>query len=184
MAKLRLPNRHSLGRSNSPVRGGPYKLVSRDSVTNNVDGVYSFVIEPKRLALYYKNNMRYWSSTFPELNRENVTLINATLRIAEAEYEENNFHSLTCNIENGQYFEFPSIDMGTVQYNSSLSYLRLGIDGNLRLFTYRRDKRGNAWTLWYTLFDRRENENGMIFEDECQVNQYGLVSSNNSLITI
>ncbi|KAJ0733594.1 putative bulb-type lectin domain-containing protein [Helianthus annuus] len=52
------------------VSGGPYKLVSRDSVTNNIDGVYSLVIEPKRLALYYKNSMCYWSSTFPELNRK------------------------------------------------------------------------------------------------------------------
>ncbi|KAJ0500525.1 putative S-locus-specific glycoprotein/EP1 [Helianthus annuus] len=118
------------------VRGGPYKLVSRESVTNNVDGVYSFVIEPKRLALYYKN-MPYWSSTFPELNRKNVTIVNATLVIQETEYEENNFNALRCNILNGQSWEFPSIDMGDVLYNSSLSYLRLGIDGNLRLYTYR-----------------------------------------------
>ncbi|KAD3066762.1 hypothetical protein R6Q59_019027 [Mikania micrantha] len=150
------------------VNGGPYKLVSRESVTNNVNGVYSFVIEPKRLALYYKNNMRYWSSTFPELDRQNVTIVNATLVIAETEYEENNFHSLRCQLQNGQSFEFPSIDMGQIRYNSSLSYLRLSIDGNLRLYTYRANVRGNAWSLLYTLFDRRENENGMVFEDECQ----------------
>ncbi|KAF5780818.1 putative S-locus-specific glycoprotein/EP1 [Helianthus annuus] len=152
------------------VRGGPYKLVSRASVTNNVEGDYSFVIEPKRLALYYKNNMRYWSSTFPELNRENVTIVNATLVIQETEYEENNFNALRCNLQNGQSFEFPTLDLGQVQYNSSLSYLRLGIDGNLRLYTYRANVRGNAvWTLLYTLFDRREDEGGMIFEDECQL---------------
>ncbi|KAK9056917.1 hypothetical protein SSX86_024282 [Deinandra increscens subsp. villosa] len=151
------------------VRGGPFKLVSRESVTNNINGVYSFVIEPKRFALYYKNNMRYWSSTFPELTRQNVTIINATLVIQETEYEENYFHALRCNLQNGQFFEFPSLDLGQIRYNSSLSYLRLGIDGNLRLFTYRANVRGNAWSLLYTLFDRRVNENGMVFEDECQL---------------
>ncbi|KAK9056918.1 hypothetical protein SSX86_024283 [Deinandra increscens subsp. villosa] len=151
------------------VRGGPFKLVSRESVTNNVNGVYSFVIEPKRLALYYNNNMRYWSSTFPELNRKNVTIVNATLVVVESEYEENNFHALRCKLENGQLYEFPYLGLGTVRYNSSLSYLRLGIDGNLRLYTYRPNGRGDAWSLLYTLFDRRVDEYPMIFEDECQL---------------
>ncbi|KAF5780814.1 putative S-locus-specific glycoprotein/EP1 [Helianthus annuus] len=152
------------------VKGGPYKLVSRESVTNNVDGVYSFVIEPKRLALYYKNNMPYWSSTFPELNRKNVTIVNATLVIQESEYEENNYNALRCNILNGQSWDFPNIDMGQVQYNSSLSYLRLGIDGNLRLYTYRLNVEGGAtWKLLYTMFDKSEDDNGMIFEDECHL---------------
>ncbi|MFS7984280.1 putative S-locus-specific glycoprotein/EP1 [Helianthus anomalus] len=151
------------------VSGGPYKLVSRDSVTNNVDGVYSLVIEPKRLALYYKNNMRYWSSTFPEINRKNVTIIDATLVILETEYEENNFHSLRCDILNGQSWEFASIAMGQIRYNSSLSYLRLGIDGNLRLYTYRANVIRNAWSLLYTMFDKREDEGGMTFEDECHL---------------
>ncbi|KAK9056915.1 hypothetical protein SSX86_024280 [Deinandra increscens subsp. villosa] len=151
------------------VRGGPFKLVSRESITNNVNGVYSLVIEPKRLALYYKNNMRYWSSTFPELERKNVTIINATLVVAESEYEENNFHALRCNLQNGKLFEFPDLGLGQVRYNSSLSYLRLGIDGNLRLYTYRANVRGNAWSLLFTLFDRREDEFRMDFEDECQL---------------
>ncbi|KAF5780809.1 putative bulb-type lectin domain-containing protein [Helianthus annuus] len=107
------------------VRGGPYKLVSRQSAANNVDGDYNFIIEPKRLALYYKNNMRYWSSTFHKLNRENVTIVNATLVIQETEYEENNFTALWCNLQNDrQSFEFSFLDLGQVQYNSSLSYLR------------------------------------------------------------
>ncbi|KAK1439646.1 hypothetical protein QVD17_05466 [Tagetes erecta] len=151
------------------VREGPTKLVSRKSINSNTNGIYSFVIEPKRLALYYKNNMRYWSSSFTEVNRKNVNIVNATLRIVETEYEENNFHGLLCNIENSQsIFDIPYLDLGTVRYNSSLSYLRLGIDGNLRLYTYRARVRGNAWSLLYTLFDKREDEFRMIFEDECQ----------------
>ncbi|PWA55811.1 hypothetical protein CTI12_AA425740 [Artemisia annua] len=154
------------------VNGGPFKLVSRDSITNNVNGAYSFVIEPKRLALYYKNSMRYWSSTFPGLNRANATLVNATLQIAEAEYEENNFHVLQCIIENArQFFDRPILAFGRFQYNSSLSYLRLGIDGNLRLYTYRRGVRGDAWALLFTMFDgdaktSRASDDPV---DECQL---------------
>ncbi|GJU09921.1 epidermis-specific secreted glycoprotein EP1-like protein [Tanacetum coccineum] len=153
------------------INGGPLKLVSRDSITNNVNGAYSFVIEPKRLALYYKNSMRYWSSTFPELNRANVTLVNATLRIAETDYEENNFHTLWCRLENARDFEQPYLSLGTIRYNSSLSYLRLGIDGNLRLYTYRANVRGNAWALLFTLFDRgvRTSTGADDPVDECQL---------------
>ncbi|GKD60922.1 epidermis-specific secreted glycoprotein EP1-like protein, partial [Tanacetum coccineum] len=153
------------------INGGPLKLVSRDSITNNVNGAYSFVIEPKRLALYYKNSMRYWSSTFPELNRANVTLVNATLRIAETDYEENNFHTLWCRLENARDFEQPYLSLGTIRYNSSLSHLRLGIDGNLRLYTYRANVRGNAWALLFTLFDRgvRTSTGADDPVDECQL---------------
>ncbi|KAK1439647.1 hypothetical protein QVD17_05467 [Tagetes erecta] len=151
------------------VRGGPTKLVSRESITNNVNGAYSFVVEPKRLALYYKNNMRYWSTSFTDLDKDNLNIVNATLDIAETEYEENNFHIVRCGLDKFSSTVFPYLNLGTVLYNSSLSYLRLGIDGNLRLYTYRANVRGNAWTLLYTLFDRRMNENGKIFEDECQL---------------
>jgi len=157
------------------VNGGPYRLVSRDSVTNNVDGVYSLVIEPKRLGLYYKNNMLYWAAPFPFLRRTNVNLTEAKFRVAISEYEENNFHELDCTITNGRPIETPSLAMGTVLYNSTLSYLRLGIDGNLRVFTYRLGSvHGNAWSELYTLFDREVIEgdmvsgSGTVVEDECQ----------------
>ncbi|XP_071725927.1 epidermis-specific secreted glycoprotein EP1-like [Rutidosis leptorrhynchoides] len=158
------------------VNGGPFKLVSRDSITNNVNGVYSLVIEPKRLALYYKNTMRYWSTSFTELNRKVVNVINVTLNIAETEYETNHFHRLYFELSNARPFKGnPYLDMGTYRYNSTLSYLRLGIDGNLRLFTYRPNVVFNAWAQLYTLFDRGESEyisedgGGRIIEDECQL---------------
>nr|XP_043620469.1 EP1-like glycoprotein 3 [Erigeron canadensis] len=156
------------------VNGGPYKLVSRDSVTNNVDGVYSLVIEPKRFGLFYKN-MLYWAAPFPFLRRTNVNLTEAKLRIAEAEYEGNDFHILDFTITNGRPIETPSLDMGTLLCNVTQSYLRLGIDGNLRLFTYRPVLRYNAWFELYTLFDRDVSEadstsgSGTVVEDECQL---------------
>nr|GEY33375.1 epidermis-specific secreted glycoprotein EP1-like [Tanacetum cinerariifolium] len=152
------------------VNGGPLKLVSRDSITNNVNGVYSFVIEHKRLALYYKNSMPYWSSSFPKSNRANVNLVNATLQVRNSEYEENKFNALECYMTNVESFEQPSLRFGTLRYDSSLSYLRLGIDGNLRFYTYRVNVRGNAWALLFTLFDKGVSSNGADDPvDECQL---------------
>ncbi|GKB96651.1 epidermis-specific secreted glycoprotein EP1-like protein [Tanacetum coccineum] len=140
------------------VNRGPTRLVSRFSITNNVNGVYSLVIEPKGLSLYHKNTMRYWSSNFTILKRANVNMVNATLRIIESEYEENNFHRLHCEVTNAGFFDNPYLDMGTLRYNSSLSYLRLTIDGNLELHTYRADVHGHAWALLFTLFSRDKSE--------------------------
>ncbi|KAJ9563351.1 hypothetical protein OSB04_008511 [Centaurea solstitialis] len=72
--------------------GGSNKLVSRASVTENVNGDYSLVLEPKRLALYCKKTMRYWS--FAEVNNGNGDLLNATLEMGEAEYVDSNFNAL------------------------------------------------------------------------------------------
>nr|XP_043622716.1 EP1-like glycoprotein 3 [Erigeron canadensis] len=157
------------------VNGGPYKLVSRDSVTNNVDGVYSLVLEPKRLSLFYKD-MLYWAAPFPFLRRTNVNLTEAKFKIADAEYEGNDFHQLDFTIINGRPIETPSLDMGTLLCNSTLSYLRLGIDGNLRVFTFRPLVRTrNAWFELYRLFDRDVtvpnliSGSGTVVEDECQL---------------
>ncbi|KAL7591823.1 hypothetical protein Lser_V15G35086 [Lactuca serriola] len=145
--------------------GGPTKLVSRASATNNVNGAYSFVIEPKRLGLYYKN-MLYWASTFPEVNDRNVNIVNATLEIQRTEYEENYFNALKCRLSNSE--AQPNLDFDILRYNSTLSYLRLGIDGNLRLYSYRQNVRFSSWSLMFTLFTRRVSERGEIVEDECQ----------------
>ncbi|MED6205736.1 hypothetical protein PIB30_020523 [Stylosanthes scabra] len=48
--------------------------------------------------------------------------------------------------------------------NSTLTYLRLGIDGNIRLYTYFLDVRDGVWKETYTLFDRDSDE-----ESECQL---------------
>ncbi|KAI3769329.1 hypothetical protein L6452_00430 [Arctium lappa] len=145
--------------------GGPNKLVSRASTTENVNGVYSFVLEPKRLALYYKN-MRYWSSSFTDVNKANGDLVNATLEIMEAEYSDSNFNAIRFR---NSYGGEPFILLDILRYNSTLSYLRLGIDGNLRLYTYRQNSNAAAWSLLFTLLDRGVSERGEEIEDECQL---------------
>ncbi|XP_024966638.1 epidermis-specific secreted glycoprotein EP1-like [Cynara cardunculus var. scolymus] len=145
--------------------GGPNKLVSRASTTENVNGVYSFVLEPKRMALYYKT-MLYWSSTFTEVNKANGNLVKATLQIVETEYDDDYFHSLRCHLSNSN--EVSDLNLDIIRYNSNLSYLRLGVDGNLRLYTYRANVRGNAWSLLFTLFKRGVAERRSM-EGECQL---------------
>ncbi|CAH1449978.1 unnamed protein product [Lactuca virosa] len=144
---------------------GPTKLVSRASTTNNVNGAYSFVIEPKRLGLYYKN-MLYWSSTFPEVSQRNVTIVNATFGIVETEYN-NDFNALRCHLSNSD--AQPYVDLDLLRFNNTLSYIRLGIDGNLRLYSYRPNVAFGMWSLVFSLFDKRESTRGDIYEDECQL---------------
>ncbi|KAI3769337.1 hypothetical protein L6452_00438 [Arctium lappa] len=96
--------------------------------------------------------MRYWSSSFIEVNNANGNLVNATLEIVETEYVDNYFKSLRCHLSNSDVE--PTLDLDILRYNSTLSYLRLGSDGNLRLYSYRQNTRGNAWNLLFTLLDR------------------------------
>ncbi|GJU19098.1 epidermis-specific secreted glycoprotein EP1-like protein [Tanacetum coccineum] len=151
------------------VNGGPTKLVSRDSITNNVNGAYSLVIEPKGLSLYYKNTMRYWSSNFTILNRANVNMVNATLKITGREYNDNFYNELHCEVSNAGPFDNPVLEMGLIRYKSSFSYLRLSIDGNIELHTYRDDVHFNAWDLTFTLFSRDKSESETDSIDECQL---------------
>ncbi|KAI3769340.1 hypothetical protein L6452_00441 [Arctium lappa] len=140
----------SVRASGSEVRN-PNKLVSRASTTENVNGVYSFVLEPKRLGLYYKTIMCYWSSSFIEVNNANGNLVNAMLEIVETEYVDNYFNSLRCHLSNSDVE--PTLDLDILRYNSTLSYLQLGIDWNLKLYSYRQNTQGSAWNLLFTLLD-------------------------------
>ncbi|KAI7743702.1 hypothetical protein M8C21_014968 [Ambrosia artemisiifolia] len=54
-------------------------------------------------------------------------------------------------------------NMALSRYNNTLSYLRLGIDGNLRFYTYNPNVQGVAWELVYTFLDRDS------MEGECQL---------------
>ncbi|KAI3769338.1 hypothetical protein L6452_00439 [Arctium lappa] len=102
--------------------------------------------------------MRYWSSSFIEVNNANGNLVNATLEIVETEYVDNYFKSLRCHLSNSDVE--PTLDLDILRYNSTLSYLRLGSDRNLRLYSYRQNTRGNAWNLLFTLLDRGVSERG------------------------
>ncbi|XP_057452317.1 EP1-like glycoprotein 3 [Lotus japonicus] len=151
---------------------GPYELVSRLSEKENVNGPYSLKLEGKGLALYYKpkNSPRpicYWSESYIEQGSfENVTLT------SDSESFEIGFDYFVANSSN-----FGNRIIGRPVNNSTLTYVRLGIDGNIRFNTYFLDVRDGVWKVTYTLFDRDSDD-----ESECQLPQrcgkFGLCEEN------
>ncbi|EXC18475.1 Epidermis-specific secreted glycoprotein EP1 [Morus notabilis] len=133
--------------------GGPNKLVSRLSEKENKDGPYSLVIESKgSMSLYYKSKnspkplLYYTSGNFVDIN--NVTF----------EFEE--------DVEAGAYFlRFNPYIIARTFYNASLTFIRLEIDGNIKLYTYNLKVVRRAFVLTYSFFDRQAPRD----EDECQL---------------
>ncbi|KAI3509770.1 hypothetical protein L1887_25292 [Cichorium endivia] len=150
---------------------GASKLVSRASAENNIDGPYSLVMEPKQLALYYSSSnspypMLYWTSvewfTVDVGSVTNGSLINLTLT-SVPDTDEGFLYYLTFDY----YITNPpsgwNRNMAFSRYNNTLSYLRLGIDGNLRFYTYDPNVQGVSWEVVYTFLDRNS------IEGECQL---------------
>ncbi|KAK8527482.1 hypothetical protein V6N13_085314 [Hibiscus sabdariffa] len=147
--------------------GGATKLVSRASAQNNVDGAYSLVMEPKELVLQYKGPntpkplVYFRSSVWP--NTQDGTLQTVTLNVEETNDGFAYDVLLDYTVANS------SIGTGNLiltrpKYNSTLSFLRLGIDGNLRVFTYYDKVDSQAWEETFTLFSRDS-----IWGTECEL---------------
>ncbi|KAL3527769.1 hypothetical protein ACH5RR_012425 [Cinchona calisaya] len=140
--------------------GGPTKLVSRASETENVDGSYSLVLDPKRLALYYKSSktpqplVYYDLNTLLFVNGGSIQFVNFT---SNPETEEDFAYELKFEYQNGG-----NRILARPKYNSTLTYLRLGIDGSLKAHTFYDKVDYGAWELTYTLFTRDDGQ-------ECQL---------------
>ncbi|PPS05552.1 hypothetical protein GOBAR_AA15105 [Gossypium barbadense] len=160
--------------------GGATKLVSRASAQNNVDGAYSLVMEPKQLVLQYKGMnspkplVYFKSSVWP--STQDGTLQTVTLNV-----EETN-DGFAYNVLLDYTVANSSIGTGNLiltrpKYNSTLSILRLGIDGNLRVFTYYDKVDSQAWEETFTLFSRDS-----IWGTECELPErcgnFGLCEEN------
>ncbi|XP_002525645.3 epidermis-specific secreted glycoprotein EP1 [Ricinus communis] len=130
--------------------GAATKLVSRASAKQNVNGPYSLVMEENTLAMYYKSPntpkpLLYFS--FSDL-----------FSVANGRLDHITFESgLTLAFEGG------SLTLRRPKYNTTLSYLRLEIDGNFRIHTYEDNADISAWEVTYTLFSRDS------WETECQL---------------
>ncbi|KAJ8421844.1 hypothetical protein Cgig2_030933 [Carnegiea gigantea] len=149
---------------------GPNKLVSRASAEVNANGAYSLVLEKRGLAMYYKSP----KSPRPLLYYHTIDTGSSSLKEVTFECtpddEENPYaYDIT--------FAFQSLDNqtgGTVEiarpkYNSTLSFLRLGIDGNLRVYTYSDKVDWAAWEVTFTLFAR--DSPYALWDTECQLPQ-------------
>ncbi|XP_059662719.1 epidermis-specific secreted glycoprotein EP1-like [Cornus florida] len=157
---------------------GPTKLVSRASASNNVNGAYSLVLEPKWLALNYKSMnspkpMLYFTSsglfTVSQGSLEYVTF-NSEPDSGNAYYLLFDYKVSGSSSTGNRYLARP-------KYNATLSFLRLGIDGNIKFYTYNDKVDIGAWEVTYTLFDRESNH-----ESECQLpercGKFGLCEDN------
>ncbi|KAL0399467.1 UNVERIFIED_CONTAM: EP1-like glycoprotein 3 [Sesamum radiatum] len=137
---------------------GPNKLVSWLSKTENKDGAYSLVLEPNRFVLYYatKNSPRpilYFDATDYLLpGKLDVLTFNS-----QPETEDAFAYEITLENPNGG-----TRILSRPKYNSTLTYLRLGIDGGLRAYTFYDKVDWGAWEETFTLCPRDSGE-------ECQL---------------
>ncbi|XP_052178600.1 epidermis-specific secreted glycoprotein EP1-like [Diospyros lotus] len=142
------------------------KLVSRASAENNVNGPYSFVVEPKQLGLCHKSSnspkpLLYFSSS-EWFNITKGTLVNVTFSVSETDEGYSYYFGLDANWANptgsvGRY-------LARSKYNGTSTLLRLGIDGNIRFYTYNDKVDVGAWEMTYILFDRDSGD-----VSECQL---------------
>ncbi|KDP32539.1 hypothetical protein JCGZ_14742 [Jatropha curcas] len=134
---------------------GPNKLVSRASEKENKNGAYSLFMEDKTLAMYYKS---------PKASKPLLYfLFNDLLSVAKGPLKRVTFLSgLELEYEGAKSFG-GTLTLRRPKYNMTLSYLRLGIDGNLKIHTYEDNADWSAWQVTYTLFSRDS------WETECQL---------------
>ena len=144
--------------------GGPAKLVSRASERDNVDGSYSLVLETKRLALYYKTVLYFSPSDWffvPESYLQYVKIY------ASPDTDEGYAYDIGLDYQVANSSSSGNRILARPKYNSTLSFLRLGIDGNLRLYTYYDKVDWGAWEVTYTLFDRDSAESECQLPERC-----------------
>ncbi|XP_004294118.1 PREDICTED: epidermis-specific secreted glycoprotein EP1-like [Fragaria vesca subsp. vesca] len=167
--------------SQSLGAGTVSKLVSRASETENKDGPYSLVVEPKGLAMYYnsKNSPKpllyYRSSKWISVPKGS-SLRHITLNAAPV--EGGHAYDLTLEFLVGNSTSGGNLILARPKYNSTSTCLRLGIDGNLNLYTYYDKARYGAWETTFTLFDKESgvSENGCQLPEQC--GKFGLCESN------
>ncbi|TQD83446.1 hypothetical protein C1H46_030992 [Malus baccata] len=147
--------------------GGVSKLVSRASEVENKDGSYSLVMEPKGLSLYYKSKnsprpLLYFTSS-KWINVQKGSLNHVTLK-ASPDTHEGFAYDLSLDYVEGNSSTGGNVLLARPKYNSTSTFLRLEINGNLRLHTYYRILRYGAWEVTFSLFDKTSK-----WESECQL---------------
>ena len=144
------------------LRATAQKLVSRLSQKENKDGPYSFVVEPKGISLYYKSKNSgkplLYFSTAQRFSPVQGSLQNVTLQ-ASPEADEGFAYHISLGFSTGG-----NRIVGRPKYNGTLSFLRLEIDGNVKVYTYYDKADTGAWEVSFSLFDRDSS-----WENECQL---------------
>ncbi|KAF2314386.1 hypothetical protein GH714_025956 [Hevea brasiliensis] len=134
--------------------GAATKLVSRASEKQNINGPYSLVMEDKTMAMYYKS---------PNSPNPLLYFIFSRLLDVMAPLQQVTFRSDLSLAYQGAKSSGGTITLRRPKYDTTLSYLRLEIDGNLRIYTYDDNADWSAWQVTYALFSRDS------WETECQL---------------
>ncbi|KAL8511618.1 hypothetical protein ACS0TY_018140 [Phlomoides rotata] len=148
------------------VNGGPTKLISRKSITEPVNGPYSFVMEQRHWALYYqiknaKSPSLYYKSN--EFGNGKGVLAFLDFYCAR-EYDYNHAFELGFRFNLSNSDSYGTRMLSRPKYNSTYTMLRVDIDGNLRMYTYDEHVDWGAWEVTYVLFDRDDGR-----ESECKL---------------
>ena len=156
---------------------GVTKLVSRASARDNNDGPYSLVMEPKRLALYYKSKNSpgpiLYFTYFDWLSTQEGSLEYVKV-YCTPDTDENYAYDIGLEYHLGNTSN--SGILARPKYNSTFTFLRLGIDGNIRFYTYYDKVDWSAWENTYTLFDRDWSESECQLPERC--GELGLCEDN------
>ncbi|KAL8144205.1 hypothetical protein V2J09_017240 [Rumex salicifolius] len=144
-------------------------LVSRSSLKHNTNGPYSLAMEPKRLALYYKDikepsPLVYYTSDRLVVGGSS-SIKHVTLSCSPLD-DDKSYYTLSLIYYGQDNKGIGSTHLAQTKSDCTLSYLRLEIDGNLRVYTYDDDVDSLAWSYPFTLFDR---ETTWPWETECQL---------------
>ncbi|PHU12695.1 Epidermis-specific secreted glycoprotein EP1 [Capsicum chinense] len=120
---------------------GPNKLVSRASVKNNANGPYSLVVQPRLFGVYKGTKLDVELVWF---NYGNSTLESVKLNAGN--------QRLKLDYRLAKSTTRSSHVMAFVNYNTTLTYLRLEIDGNLKAYTFVRDEAADEfrWKVTYS----------------------------------
>ncbi|KAG8386414.1 hypothetical protein BUALT_Bualt03G0146300 [Buddleja alternifolia] len=139
-----------LAESNGVIANGRRRLVSRDSDADGSDGPYSLVFEEPGIIMYLNYSgelIRYadWLgytgnkvtfTTLPE-NYVNSTVYDLLLKYDEPPPESSRDLNIT---------------LQKLNYNATYSFLRLGSDGNVKIFTYNGVVRYPRWEQSFAYF--------------------------------
>ncbi|KAF3442412.1 hypothetical protein FNV43_RR16328 [Rhamnella rubrinervis] len=133
---------------------GRNKLVSRKSDKDGSDGIYSYILGHTDLYLYmYLNNLdqqiKYSGFDYSK------PVATAVFDGKPADNGNSTAYQLTLTIYEppsiGYYYHLIS---RTLNYNTTLSYIKLGSDGNLKAYTYHNDNHGkkSRWEESFAYF--------------------------------
>ncbi|KAI3832465.1 hypothetical protein MKW92_018035 [Papaver armeniacum] len=129
---------------------GPNRIVSRASNDDGSEGLYSFVLEKNRLNLYLKG--KNLKKPLLYYTYETGTQMTQALFSTEPETEDAHAYYLTFQFFAANSSASMSI-LGRPKYNSTLSFLRLGYDGDLKIYTYYDKVLYGAWEVTFRMFD-------------------------------